>query len=414
MHARPKVVIIGAGFGGLNAAQHLKKADVDVLVIDKRNYHLFQPLLYQVATAMISPGNIASPIRHILSEQKNTTVIMADIVSIDKEKRLVHSSEGATYPFDYLIVATGSSHAYFGHPEWEKFAPALKTIEDAERIRSNILRSYEYAEKCQTCEEAKKYMCFVVVGGGPTGVEMAGAIGELAHRSLKHDFKFIDPVDTQIFLIEGVDQILPIFPRDLAEKAQSDLEKIGVKVRLKTLVTNVTEEGVFLGDEFIASKNVIWAAGNAASSLLKTLDVPLDKAGRVLVNPDLSIPGHPSIFVIGDAAYLLVEGNPLPGIAPTAIQQGRYVAKLISQPNKPRKPFKYFNKGMMATVGKAKAIAVVGKVKMSGFIAWLTWCFIHIFYLISFANRALVLLQWIFQFFSNKRRVRIINSPHNE
>jgi NADH dehydrogenase len=411
----PKVVIIGGGFGGLNVAQHLKKAPVDLLLIDKTNYHLFQPLLYQVATAALSPGNIATPLREVLAKQANATVFMADILSVDKSKKEVIATNGDTFPYDYLVLAPGSTHSYFSHPEWEMFAPGLKTLPDAETIRSKILLSYERAERCLTHAEAEKFMRFVIVGAGPTGVEMAGAIAELAHRSLVHNFRFINPKETKIYLIEGMNQILPIFPQKLADKSQRDLEKLGVDVLLNTFVTNVTPEGVWLKDKLLETANIIWAAGNEASPLLKSLEVSLDKYGRVLVNPDLSIPGHPDIFVIGDAACSLDSKNsPLPGIAPVAIQQGRYVANLIKNPQKKRKPFKYFNKGMMATIGKAKAIAVVGKLQMSGFMAWLTWCFIHIVYLISFSNRALVLIQWFFLFIFNQRRIRLITHAVTE
>lgn len=409
-----RVIIIGGGFGGLNAAKALKKSSTGVLLLDKTNYHLFQPLLYQVATAALSPGDIASPIRNILAKQKNTTVLLADVVAVDKTRRLVIAQNGDTYPYDYLILAPGAHHAYFGHAEWETFAPGLKTLNDALRIRERILLSFERAERCTNPEEASRFLRFVVIGAGPTGVEMAGAIAEIAHTSLVNDFRHIKPSQTKVYLIEGADQILPSYPKDLADKGQRDLEKLGVEVMLKSFVIQINADGVWLGDQFIDCPNVIWAAGNKASSLVQSLDVPLDRVGRVIVNPDLSIPGCPEVFVIGDAAFCTdLKGNPLPGIAPVAIQQSRYVADIIkkNQPSDQRKPFKYFDKGMMATIGKAKAVAMVGKLKISGFIAWLAWCFIHIVYLISFSNRAIVMFDWFYLYFRNQRRIRLITRP---
>jgi NADH:ubiquinone reductase (H+-translocating) len=413
---QPKVIIVGGGFGGLNAAITLKKAPVEVLMIDKANHHLFQPLLYQVATAALSPGNIATPLREILAKQKNATVLLADISSINKENKEVVAANGDTFSYDYLILAPGARHSYFGRAEWETLAPGLKTLSDAVTIREKILLSYERAERCTDPAEAEKFMRFVVVGGGPTGVEMAGAIAEMAHHTLVGNFRNIKPETSKIYLVEGMDHVLPSFPKSLSEKALKDLEILGVDVLLNTLVTQITDEGVFMGDKFIETPNVIWAAGNEVSSLLKTLDVPLDKCHRVIVNPDLSIPGHPEIFVIGDAAFCCdKEGKPLPGIAPVAIQQGRYVAKLIKNlPEQNRKPFVYFNKGLMATIGKNKAIATVGKLKMSGHLAWMAWCFIHILYLITFSNRVLVMIQWFFLYISNQRRIRLITSSVEE
>jgi NADH:ubiquinone reductase (H+-translocating) len=412
-----RVIIIGGGFGGLNAAKSLKKAAVDLLVLDKSNHHLFQPLLYQVATAALSPGNIATPIREVLAKQTNATVYLADIASIDKNEKQVIAANGDTYPYDYLILAPGATHSYFGHPEWEKSAPGLKTLTDAINIRSRILLSYERAERCENSREAEKFMRFVIVGAGPTGVEMAGAIAEIAHQSLVRNFRHIKPEQTHIYLVEGLDQVLPSFPKDLADKAQKELEKLGVQVFLNTFVTNITSQGVYVGDLFFETPNVIWAAGNEASPLLKSLHTPLDKYGRALVHHDLSIPGHPEIFVIGDAACNHDKsGKVLPGIAPVAIQQGRYVAKLIKGqiPSDKRPPFVYFDKGMMATVGRAKAIVMTGKLKFSGFIAWTMWCFVHIVYLITFSNRLLVMFQWFFLYLFNQRRIRLITRPVTE
>lgn len=405
----PRVVIIGGGFGGINAAQALKRANVEVLLLDKANHHLFQPLLYQVASAALSPGNIASPIRGILSKQKNTSVLLANIIAVDTERKEVVAENEERFKYDFLILAPGASHSYFNHPEWEELAPGLKTLDDALKIRSRILLSYERAERCSTLSEAEAFMRFIIIGAGPTGVEMAGAIAEIAHKSLVQDFRHIMPEQTKIYLIEGENQILPTYPKDLADKGQRDLEKLGVEVILNSRVTNVTPNGIWIGEKFLESANIFWAAGNMASPLLSTLHVPLDRAGRVIVNPDLSIPGHPEVFVIGDAANLKdKQGNILPGIAPVAIQQGRYVAKLIKNKEKPRKEFKYFDKGTMSTIGKAKAVAMIGKIKISGFLAWLAWCFIHIVFLISFANRMLVMFQWFLLYVGNQRRIRLI------
>lgn len=412
--AKPKIVIIGAGFGGLNAAQALKKADVEILIIDKTNHHLFQPLLYQVATAALSPSDIAAPIREILSKQKNTTTLLANIVKIEKETKSIISENGERFNYDYLIVAPGAMHSYFDHPEWEAFAPGLKTLKDAQSIRERILLSYERAERCDSSSEAIRFMQFIIIGGGPTGVEMAGAIAEIAHQTLVRDFRNIKPEQTKVFLIEGEGQVLPSYPKHLGEIALKDLKQLGVEVLLKTFVTKVTSNGVWIGNRFLESNNIIWAAGNEAASLLKTLETPLDRNGRVIVNADLSIPDHPEIFVIGDAALSKDEnGKPCPGIAPVAIQQGRYVARLIEEniPADKRKPFKYFDKGLMATIGKAKAVVVIGKLEFSGYFAWLTWSLIHIFYLISFPRRILVLIEWFYLYLFNRRGIRLILNP---
>lgn len=414
----PKIVIIGGGFAGINAARALKNANAEILLIDKTNHHLFQPLLYQVATAALSPSNIAAPLRDVLQKNKNTTVLLADIVKIDKENKKVIAADGDTFDYDYLILAPGATHSYFGHPEWEALAPGLKTLSDAVKIRENILLSYELAERSKDPKETEAYMCFVIVGAGPTGVEMAGSIGEIAHHTLEGEFRRIDPNKSKIYLIEGTSQVLPAFPKDLADKAQGYLEKLGVEVLLNTMVTNITPKGVWLGERYIETANIIWAAGNEASPLLKSLDVPLDRAKRVIVNPDLTIPDHPEIFVIGDAACLIDErnGKPLPGLAPVAIQQGKYVAKLIRKgcDVEKRKPFVYFDKGMMATVGQTKAIAVAGKLKLSGFIAWLAWSFIHILYLISYSNRLFVMIQWIYLYIFKQRQTRLITRSVSE
>lgn len=406
-----KVVIIGGGFGGLNVAKSLKNTRLDVHLVDKTNHHLFQPLLYQVATAALSPGEIAIPIREILRNQKNTSVIMGDVVSIDKNNRKIVLGNGDEITYDYLVIATGARHSYFGNDQWEPFAPGLKTIQDALKIREQVLISFEKAERLDRISEAEKYLNFVLIGGGPTGVEMAGAIAEIAHKTMFRNFRKIKPERSKIYLVEALPNILQAYPESLANHAKKDLEKMGVRVVTGKKVTEITKDGVQIEDEFIPCRNVIWAAGNQASPLLKTLDVPLDRAGRVIVEPDLSIPEHPEVLVIGDAAFAKDKnGNPLPGIAPTAIQQGHYVAKLIKKkvPKKSRKPFKYFDKGSMATIGKLKAIAVMGKLKLSGFIAWAAWCFIHIVYLIGFRNRFGVMVEWFYCFTTGQRGVRLI------
>lgn len=409
----PRVVVVGGGFAGLNAVQALRRANVEILLIDRTNHHLFQPLLYQVSAAVLSPANIASPLRGILASQKNASVLMADITAINKEKDQVVAANGETYGYDYLVLAPGARHSYFGHPEWEEFAPGLKTLNDALRIRERILLSYERAERCKNFALVQRFMTFVVIGGGPTGVELAGAIAEIARKSLVHNFRHIAPEHTKVYLIEGESRVLPGFPPELSKKAKQDLESLGVQVMLDTYVTNVTADGVWCGEQFIESPNVFWAAGNAASPLLKTLNVPLDRAGRVPVNADLSIPGYPYIFVIGDAAACQGKDDLLPGIAPVAMQQGTYVGKLIKNETPPqeRKPFKYTDRGMMATIGKTHAVAVVGKKQLSGFLAWLAWGFIHVAYLITFQNRLTVMLNWIYLYLRNKRGTRLITRP---
>jgi len=407
-----KVVIIGGGFGGLNAAKSLKKAkNVDVLLIDKTNHHLFQPLLYQVATAGLSPGEIATPIREILRDQKNATVIMGDVVKIDKKEKKLTLGNGEQVSYDFLIIAIGARHSYFGNDQWETFAPGLKTIQDALKIREDVLISFEKAERLDNPQEAEKYLNFVIIGGGPTGVEMAGAISEVAYETMFKNFRRIAPERSKIYLVEALPYILPAFPEKLRKRAQKDLEKMGVRVLTEKKVTNVTEDGVQIGDEFIPSANVVWAAGNQVSPLLKTLEVPTDRAGRVIVEPDLSIPEHEEVFVIGDAASAKgKDGKPLPGIAPTAIQQARYVAKLIRKqtPKEKRVPFQYFDKGLLATIGKSKAVGKMGKFMFTGFIAWAAWCFVHIVYLIGFRNRFAVMVEWFYFFWTSQRGIRLI------
>lgn len=419
MEQEPQVIIVGGGFAGLNAAQSLKKASVRVLLIDKTNHHLFQPLLYQVASAALSPGDIAVPIREVLAKQGNATVILGDVEGIHKNNRQIQLKDGQIYSYDYLILAPGTTHSYFGHGQWKEYAPGLKTISDAIRIRERILVAYEFAEKINDPHEIARYLRFVIIGGGPTGCEMAGAIAEIATKTLCKNFRRFKPELSEIYLIEGLPDVLPAFPPHLQRAAKKQLEKLGVRLLLNTRVTEVTPYGVRIGNEFIEAFNVIWAAGNEAPSLLKTLEVPLDLAGRVIVEPDLTIPGHPEIFVIGDAAHAKDDKKPgqtLPGVAPVAIQQGHYVAKVIRKALQPpkRPPFRYWDKGSMATIGKNKAIAKVGRLQISGFLAWLAWSFIHVAYLVTFHNRLIVMLQWIFLYFFGKRNVRLITSQRWE
>lgn len=414
--AYTKVVIVGGGFGGLSAAKALKNAKLDVLLIDKTNHHLFQPLLYEVATAALSPGEIATPLREVLRHQRNTTVIMGEVIAIDKGSKTLSLSNGDTIAYDYLILATGARHSYFGNDGWEAFAPGLKTVNDALKIREQILISFEKAERLDSIAEASKYLNFVIIGGGPTGVEMAGAIAEIAHKTLFKNFRRIRPETSKVFLVEALPMILQTYPEELSLRAKRDLEHMGVKVLTGKKVTAIDENGVHIEGELLESKNIIWAAGNQASPLLKTLHVPLDRQGRVLVQPDLSIPGHPEIFVIGDAACVLKDEKPIPATAPGAIQEGKYVAKLIVQgaPHEKREPFRYFDKGSMATIGKAKAIAQFKSLKIAGFTAWLIWAFVHILYLIGFRSRIGVMLEWGSAIITGQRGVRIITRPIDE
>lgn len=406
-----KVVILGGGFGGINAAKALGHSKLDVWMIDKTNHHLFQPLLYQVASAALSPADIAIPIREILSSYENITVLMGEVQSIDKQKKKILMHNGDEISYEYLIVALGARHSYFGKSEWEQYAPGLKTLNDALKIRERILMSFEIAERCDRISEAEKYLNFVIIGGGPTGVEMAGAIAEIAYETMLKNFRRIDTTKTKIYLIEGSPHILPVYPEALTKKAQRYLERFGVKVMAGKRVTSITDQGVEVDGNIIPAKNILWAAGNQASPVLKSLDTPLDKQGRVIVEADLTIPDHPEIFVIGDAACAMdKKGNPLPGLAPVAVQQGNYVAQIIRRrlEKKDRPPFRYFDKGSMATIGKTKAIGMFGSLQFSGFIAWLAWCFVHILYLIGFRNRLIVLTQWLFCYFSPQRGARLI------
>jgi NADH dehydrogenase len=445
-----RVVIVGAGFGGLNAAQKLARAPVSITVIDRKNHHTFQPLLYQVATAGLSPGEIAAPIRSILSDHKNVEVLMAEVTGFDLERRVVQTAvqaeaedaaqhEVQEIPYDYLIVAAGASHAYFGHDEWQALAPGLKTIEDALEIRRRVLLAFELAERRAAAGEPCDPLNFVVVGAGPTGVELAGTLAEICRHALAHDFRAIDPRRARIRLLEGGPHVLATYPEDLSRSALEQLQRLGVEVLTSTMVTKIEPGMIYMRDTAGETKTmnaavILWAAGVAASTLGKKLGVPIDRAGRVQVNPDLSLPGHPEVFVIGDLAALKDEsGKKLPGVAPVAILEGRYVAKLIRReiesgaPSFPRSgreepalslpkgggsdsrpPFHYFDKGSLATIGRSAAIAQFGKIHISGFMAWLAWLFIHILFLIGFQNRVLVFIQWAWSYFTYERGARLI------
>ena len=413
--AKPSVVILGGGFGGLAAAQALRKAAVRVTLIDRRNHHLFQPLLYQVATAALNPSSIASPIRRVLRHQKNVDVIMAEVRSIDIARKVVVLATEEV-PYDFLIVATGATHAYFGHDDWEPFAPGLKTIEDALEIRRRTLLAYEAAERETNPEARATDLTFVVIGAGPTGVEMAGSLIEIARHVVSRDFRHFDPRDARVILVEAGPRVLAAFDPELSAKAQADLEKLGVEVLLNTKVTNIQQKGVELGDRWIKARTVVWAAGVAASPLGKSLGVAVDRAGRVPVNSDLTVPNAPEVFVIGDLAIVIQDGKPLPGVAQVAIQGGNYVAKVIGLilKGQPFPPFVYHDKGSMATIGRASAVAQIGKIKLSGFIAWLAWLFVHIVFLIGFRNRLAVVWEWAWVYLTYDRGARLITGRIDE
>lgn len=406
----PRIVIVGAGFGGLTAAKALGHAHARVTVIDRQNHHLFQPLLYWVATAGLSPADISSPIRSILHKQQNTEVMMAEVTGIDLEQQRVLMGEHAL-PYDYLVLATGAHDNYFGHPEWEQYAPGLKSITDATSIRRKILLAFEAAEIESDLRKIQSLLTFVLVGAGPTGVEMSGAIAELAHKALASDFRHIDTKSARIILVEAAPRILATFPASLARRTKRKLERMGVEVRENSPVTQVDEHGVVIDGEYIEAHNIIWSAGVSASPAGKWLGAEADRAGRVKVESDLSLPGHPNVFVIGDTATVIQKGKPLPGVAPVAMQEGRYVASLIMQrmAGKERhKSFHYLNKGNLATVGRSYALVDLGPLKMTGFFAWVTWLVVHIFYLIGFRNRVVALFQWAWTYLTYHRGARLI------
>lgn len=410
MGYKAKVVIIGGGFGGLAVANGLKGSDFDITIIDRTNHHLFQPLLYQVATAALSPGDIAMPIRSVFRRQNNISVLLAEVTAIDAERNLVHV-EDASIAFDYLVVATGTQPSYFGHDDWAAFAPGLKTLEDALEVRENMLLSLEKAERTTDPKERERCTNFVIVGGGPTGVEMAGSISEIAQKTMVYDYRHIDTSNTNIYLIEAGNHILAGFPEELSQAARHTLERMGVHVLTNTRVTDVTADGVETSNGFIPTSNAIWAAGNTASPLLQSLHTPCDRMGRAIVEPDLSIPQHEHIFVIGDAAHAKdSKGNPLPGVAPVAMQQGRYIASILKEHSLrgQRQPFHYVDKGSMATIGRAKAVADIRGLQFTGIVAWFLWSFIHIFFLIGFRNRFRVMAEWMYYYLTFRRGIRLI------
>jgi NADH dehydrogenase len=425
--ATARVVMVGAGFGGLNAARALARAPVRITIIDRKNHHTFQPLLYQVATAGLSPGEIAAPIRSIFQPHSNVEVLMAEVTGFDLERRAVQTPEGDV-PYDYLIVAAGVRHSYFGHDDWEPFAPGLKTIEDALEIRRRVLLAFELAERQAAAGEAATPLNFAVVGAGPTGVELAGTLAEICRHALAHDFRSIDPTRAHIVLIEGGPRVLASYPEDLSGSAQDQLRRLGVEVLTSTAVTQIEPGAVDFGDTRLPAAVVLWAAGVAASPLGKKLGAPVDRAGRVQVLPDLSVPNHPEVFVIGDLAAVKDEhGKMLPGVAPVAIQQGRYVAEVIRRESEKnsgtpsfsrsmqeggdadsRPAFHYWDKGSLATIGRAAAVAEFGSIHISGFVAWLAWLFVHILFLIGFRNRLLVFIQWAWSYVTYERGARLI------
>jgi NADH:quinone reductase (non-electrogenic) len=413
---RPHVVIIGGGFGGLSAAKALRKADVQVTLLDRRNHHLFQPLLYQVATATLSPGDIAAPIRWILRHARNVRVLLGEAVRIDVSARRVELADGGALDYDYLIVASGSSHAYFGHDEWEPYAPGLKTLEDAITIRRRILLAFEKAERETDPARQREWLTFVIVGGGPTGVELAGTLAEIARQTLRDDFRSIDTSRARIVLVEA-SRLLATFPESLQDAARRSLKRLGIEIREGVAVTHIDAHGVMLGNERLDAGTIVWAAGVAASPLVRTLGAPLDRAGRVLVEADLSIPGHPEVFVVGDAAAFLHQGGKLlPGVAQTAIQGATQAAKNIirRERGEPTVSFVYHNLGNMAIVGRGSAVADLPWARFSGVLGWLSWLFLHIVMLVGFRNRIVVLIEWAVAFLTFQRGARLITEQRSE
>jgi len=412
--ADKKIVIVGAGFGGLTLAKQLEHSNFQITLIDKVNHHLFQPLLYQVAMAALSPGDIAVPIRSVFRGTKRIEVLMKEVVLFDKDKKRVYTINNDTKEFieyDYLVIAVGNKHSYFGKNEWEKYAPGLKTLNDALTIREKVFSSLELAEQLHKIDESIQYLTFVIVGGGPTGVELAGALAEILIENVKKDYINIDARKINIYLIEGFDRILPSFPAELSHKALIDLEDLGVKILLNTRVTDINEKEVMIGDKIIKTRNIIWAAGNEVQPLVKTLNVPFDKFGRIITERNLTIKKYPEIFVIGDVAAIKDEkGDYLPAVAQVAIQQGKFVAKIIQGEGGINKNqvFKYNDRGTLATIGRAKAVAVIKGFKFTGLFAWLLWVFVHILFLIGFRNKVLVIVEWIWYYFSLKPGIRLI------
>ena len=412
--ARPRVVIVGGGFAGLSAAKALAGAQVDVTLLDRANHHTFQPLLYQVATAVLAPSEIASPIRWLLRRQRNVTVLLAAVDRVDITRRVVIADGGAMdMPYDYLILATGARHAYFSHPEWEALAPGLKSLEDAHEMRRRFLLAFEEAEKGADARETESWLTFVIVGGGPTGVELAGILPEVARHGIAPDFRRIDTRRTRVILLEGGPRVLPSFSERLSERARRDLTELGVEVRTGALVTRIEPDAVYVGDERVACRTVFWAAGNAASPLATSVGAPLDRAGRVMVEPDLSVPGHPEIFVAGDVARVIRgDGTIVPGVAPAANQEGRTAAQNILRTirGEPRRPFRYRDKGSLATIGRHRAVAQFGRLGVSGYLAWWLWLVIHILYLAGFRNRLVVAVEWGYAYLTYHRGARVITA----
>jgi NADH dehydrogenase len=415
------VVIVGAGFAGLSAAKALGGAPVDVLVVDRTNHFLFQPLLYQVAAGMLSPADIAMPTRFLLRKQSNALVLMAEVGRIDLERQRVVADEGRRdIPYDFLVVATGARHSYFGSPEWERVAPGLKTLEDARDIRHRFLTAYEDAEKSDDPAERDALLTFVIVGGGATGVELAGVLPTIARRGIRRDFRRIDPARSRFLLLEGGRRLLPSFPAPLGERAQRDLEDLGVECRTNALVTRIEADALYVGAERIPTRTVLWAAGNAASPLVAALGIPTDRAGRALVASDLSLPGYPNVFVVGDAAAAALDagiaegtGHYVPAVAPAANQMGAHAARMIlrSLTGRPRVPFRYRDRGSLAVVGRGRAVAVFGHARLTGVLAFVTWLFLHLLYLAGFRNRLAVLLQWAYAYFTYRPSARIVGDP---
>jgi NADH dehydrogenase len=407
---RPHVVIIGGGFAGLYAARGLRRAAVRVTLVDRRNHHLFQPLLYQVATAALNPADIAAPIRRILRRQANATVLLAEARAVEPAARRVRLDEGEL-AYDFLVVASGATHSYFGHDEWAVHAPGLKSIEDALEMRRRVFSAYESAEREGDDERRRALLTFAIIGAGPTGVELAGALAEISRHALADEFRRIDPSQARVLLLEGLERVLPTYPPELSLAARHQLEQLGVEVRTGARVTAIDAHGVTLGEERIAARTVLWAAGVLASPLARTLGVPLDRAGRARVQPDLSLPGHPEVFVVGDLAALEQDGKPVPGVAPAAMQQGRHAARSIARVLRglPPEPFRYLDKGSFATIGRGAAVGdLFGRLRISGFVAWLAWLGIHIFFLIGFRNRVLVLFHWAYSYLTYRRGARLI------
>lgn len=406
----PHIVILGGGFAGLWATRALANSPVRITLVDRHNHHLFQPLLYQVATAGLSAPDIAAPLRHILRKQTNVEVRLAEVRAIEPQQKQVWLDDGSKLAFDYLLVATGATHAYFGHDEWAPHAPGLKTLDDALQLRRHLLLAFERAEAETDPERRAAWLNFAIVGAGPTGVELAGTLAEIARHTLKNEFRNIDPSEARVRLIEAGPRVLASFPESLSEKARRQLSRLGVEVSVGVPVTDINEDGYRLGDDFVAAKTVVWAAGVAASPLAKSLSVPLDRAGRVLVQPDLSVPGYSDIFVAGDLAAIVSDGKPVPGVAPAAKQMGRHVAEAIQArlAGSEVAPFRYKDYGNLATIGRMAAVVDFGKLKFSGLLAWWFWLAAHVFFLIGFRNRIVVLLNWAWAYWSYQRGARII------